>query len=214
MQKNTGSSNLTRALSILVASAFALGIGASAVEAQTPPASYYGVAGAGDTIEAKHDGVTCATATAGADGFWSLRVGTGGTCGIFDGGTVTFSRNGAETGATETFHPGGVPASISGGVSVGGGVLKPAPAPPALLPTDSTFSGKAPASGSSALLVTTKESTPETIKIALSSTGCQVQSLAVLREGSWIVYIEGAPAAVNSKFPAALPQTSPFFARC
>jgi hypothetical protein len=187
--------------------------GAASAEAQSPPASYYGIAAAGDRIEAKYNALACAEAPAGPDGFWSLKVLSGGACGVTEGAALAFFRNGVDSGARETFKSGGVPASIMGGVNVGGGALKPAPAPPSIT-TGAPFSGGTPGPDGAALLVTTREATPDALRTALSGAGCRLQALAVLREGRWLVYIEGAPALVNAGFPASLPQTSAFFARC
>lgn len=180
--------------------------------AQTPPATYYGTAGAGDTIEASFNGSACASTTAGADGFWKLTVATGGACGISEGGSLAFLRNGADSGARETFKPGGVPSNVVSGVPVGGAPGVPAPAPAPARP--SAFTGSVPPAGAAGLLVTAASTSPEALRTSLSSGGCRVQAFAVLREGSWLVYIQGAPGAVNAAFPASLPATSAFFVRC
>lgn len=210
MQPHPGSKSRVCLVSLLLAVGAAWLSATAAAQAQSPPASYYGTAEPGDTIEALHMGTACAQATAGPDGFWSLRVSAGGACGIAEGGTLAFFRNGLESSAVEIFKPGGVPADIAGGVNLGTATSKPAPAPPG----PSIFSGAAPAGEGSALLVTTRAASPESLRVALAGSGCRLQALAVLREGSWLVYIEGAPAAVNGAFPATLPQTSAFFARC
>ena len=186
--------------------------GRSAIEAATPPASFYGTAGPGDIIEARFNGVVCASATVGADGFWSFQVPSGGACGVSEGGALAFFRNGANTGSVETFKSGGVPASISGGVNVGAGPLA-APAPPSIAATPA-FVGAVPGPGGTALLVTGQDASPDFLKIALRGAGCDLQMLGVLRTGAWAVYIEGAPTAVNSAFPASLPRTTAFFVRC
>ncbi len=181
--------------------------------AQTPPATYYGSSGAGDAIEARFNGVQCATATAGGDGFWRLTVSSG-ACGITEGGSLAFYRNGSDSGARETFKPGGVPSNVASGVATGGAGAIPAPAPTPGTPSDGVFSGALPPSGGAGLLVTGTVVTPSSLRSGLDAKGCRVQAFAVLRSGSWLVYIEGAPGAVNANFPASLPATSPFFVRC
>ena len=201
---------------LLAVLAFAVAAGLSgppALKAATPPASYYGMAGAGDTIDARYNGIVCAGTVTGADGFWAFQVPSGGTCGVSAGDSLAFFRNGADTGVREPFRPGGVPANVSSGVNVGAGTLSPVPATPGS-PGPAAFIGSVRGPGGSALLVTAREVTLEVLRSALRSSGCELQVLAVLRGGEWSVYIEGAPAAVNSAFPASLPQTTAFFVRC
>lgn len=181
--------------------------------AQSPPATYYGTSGAGDAIEARHNGTACASAVAGGDGFWRLTVTTG-ACGIAEGGTLAFYRNGADSGARETFKPGGVPSNVGAGVVTGGAAALPAPAPIPATPTGGVFSGAVPPAGAAGLLVTGEVVTPLALRSGLDARGCRVQTFAVLRSGSWLVYIEGAPGAVNASFPPTLAATSPFFVRC
>lgn len=201
---------------LLVATTLAIGLVsmvARGASAAAPPATYYGTSGSGDAIEARYNDVACAAATAGADGFWQLTVTSGGACGVSEGGALAFYRNGADSGARETFRPGGVPANIGAGVAVGGAPAgRPAPAPGPSGPQ--AFSGSLPPLGGAALLVTAGDSTPDALRSALGSAGCRLQALAVLRGGSWLVYIQGAPGAVNAAFPASLPASSAFFARC
>lgn len=189
--------------------AFATARGASA---QTPPATYYGYTGAGDAVEARHNEVVCASATAGSDGFWKLTVASGGACGVSEGGSLAFHRNGSDSGARETFKPGGTPSNVAAGVTVGGATGVPAPAPAPAGPR--SFTGPVPPSGAAGLLVTSGDASPEALRSGLGAGGCRVQALAVLRNGSWLVYIQGAPTVVNASFPASLPPTSAFFVRC
>lgn len=186
------------------------GGGAAAAGAQTPPATYYGTAVANDKIEAKFNNTTCTESTANAESFWSMRVLAGSPCGITEGGTLAFFRNGVDSGARETFHVAGVPASISAGVNVGSGPLKPVP--PAV--SEASLLGATPPPGGAALLVTLRRATPEEIRIALTSVGCSLQMLAVTADDGWRVYIDGAPAAVNARFPLALAETTTFYVRC
>lgn len=200
-------------LSILALMTIIVAIRPEQAYAQSPPASYYGTSGANDAIEARHNGAVCASAVAGSDGFWRLTV-TSGTCGISEGGSLAFYRNGTDSGARETFKPGGVPSNVTTGVVTGGAPALPAPAPAPAKPTGSVFSGALPPSGAAGLLVTGEVVTPTSLKTSLDAKGCQVQAFAVLRSGSWLVYIEGAPAVVNAGFPTTLGATSPFFVRC
>ena len=103
---------------------------ATTAAAQNPPATYYGTAEAGDEITATIDGTECASATAGADGFWQLQVAEGGACGAADGDTVGFTINGTEAAETEIWQAGGAPSNVSEGVTLtagggGGGVTPP-----------------------------------------------------------------------------------------
>ncbi|MCC6238073.1 MAG: hypothetical protein IT299_10950 [Dehalococcoidia bacterium] len=49
---------------------------------------------------------------------------------------------------------------------------------------------------------------------ALATAGCTAESLAVLEGGVWKIYINGAPAVVNSAFPGTVAATTAFFVRC
>lgn len=204
---------MSSALAILAIMTYMVTVAPGQAGAQSPPATYYGTSGAGDAIEARHNGTTCASAEAGSDGFWRLAVTTG-TCGISEGGSLAFYRNGTDSGARETFKPGGVPSNVTAGVVVGGSAALPAPAPAPTKPASGVFSGALPPSGAAGLLVTGEVVTPVSLKASLATGGCRVQAFAVLRSGSWLVYIEGAPSAVNASFPTTLAATSPFFVRC
>ena len=81
-------------------------------------------------------------------------------------------------------------------------------------PGDGGFTGDVPGSGSIALLVTAGEATSASLIDALADSGCTAESLGVLEGGTWLMYINGAPAVVNASFPATLPDTTPFFVRC
>jgi hypothetical protein len=80
--------------------------------------------------------------------------------------------------------------------------------------TSGSFSGTVPADGSIGLLVTTGTNNAASLISALGTGGCNVESLAVLMSGQWLIYINGAPAVVNAAFPASLADTTPFFVRC
>lgn len=77
-----------------------------------------------------------------------------------------------------------------------------------------SFVGRAPAPGSVGLLVTSNATTASQLAGELQAAGCQVESLGVLRAGSWSTYVSGAPGAVNATFPTSLTASSPFFVRC
>ncbi len=76
------------------------------------------------------------------------------------------------------------------------------------------FVGPAPARGSTGLLVVRGGATASSLSNTLSTAGCTVESLAVLRNGTWLLYVVGAPAVVNAAFPASLADVTPFFVRC
>ena len=76
------------------------------------------------------------------------------------------------------------------------------------------FTGAAPAANSIGLLVTSGASTAPELVSALADAGCVVESLAILTDGVWSVYISGAPDVVNAAFPASLAASTPFFVRC
>ncbi|MCC6237240.1 MAG: hypothetical protein IT299_06680 [Dehalococcoidia bacterium] len=206
----------SRALAILAILAMMMYVVASPARpagAQSPPATYYGTSGAGDTIEVRHGGTACASAVAGGDGFWRLTVTTG-ACGVSEGGTLAFYRNGTDSGARETFRPGGVPSNVTTGVVTGGAPAAPAPTSGATGAAGGVFSGAVPPAGAAGLLVTSDVVTTSALRAGLDARGCRVQAFAVLRAGNWLVYIEGAPGAVNASFPPTLAPTSPFFVRC
>jgi hypothetical protein len=76
------------------------------------------------------------------------------------------------------------------------------------------FTGTAPARGSIGLLVTNQASSAAGLVSALAAAGCTVESLAVLESGVWKIYINGAPAVVNTAFPGSVAATTAFFVRC
>jgi hypothetical protein len=111
-------------------SAMLLGLSAAfatSTYAQNPPATFYGTAEAGDEITATIDGEECASATAGADGFWQLQVPEGGDCGASDGDTVGFTLNGTAAEETETWQAGGAPSNVAEGVTLTPGEEGPTP---------------------------------------------------------------------------------------
>ena len=96
--------------------------------AQNPPATYFGVAAAGDEISASIDGVACETVTADANGEWVI-VMQENSCGgaAVAGAGVSFTLNGATADQTETWEPGGAPMDLVNGITLS--VMAPAPAP-------------------------------------------------------------------------------------
>ncbi len=119
------------AVAFLSASIFA-----SSAHAQNPPATMYGTAKAGDKVEALVGGRVCATATAGADGFWMMQIAEGGACGAKDGDTISFTLNGAAAAQTETWKAGGAPKTVATGVALSAsGVVPPKTGNAGLLPT-------------------------------------------------------------------------------
>ena len=99
--------------------------------AQNPPATYYGVAAAGDEISASIDGAACETVTADANGEWVI-VMQENSCGgaAVAGAGVSFTLNGATADQTETWEPGGAPADLVNGITLSAMAMAPAPAPP------------------------------------------------------------------------------------
>jgi len=77
----------------------------------------------------------------------------------------------------------------------------------------SGFSGEPPDDGIG-LLVTTTAAAPGDLAATLADTGCDVESLALLTGGEWVVYIPGAFAQVNAAFPPRIEGSTPFFVRC
>ena len=102
--------------------------------AQNPPATYFGVAAAGDEISASIDGAACETVTADANGEW-LIVMQEKSCGgaAVAGAIVNFSLNGATADQSETWTAGGGPMDRVNGISLTVTPMDdetPAPAPP------------------------------------------------------------------------------------
>ncbi|MFN8638564.1 MAG: S8 family serine peptidase [Dehalococcoidia bacterium] len=135
-----------------------------------------------------------------------------------DSQTATITLAAGET-VTCTFTNGVVTAGGGGG---GGGVAiiptptpSPTPTPPvAAGPPPLAFFGVAPGRGLVALLVVGTDEDLGVLADALASSGCDVGTLAVIPSGRWLVYIPGAPAAVNAAFPPRLSALTPFFVRC
>lgn len=82
------------------------------------------------------------------------------------------------------------------------------------IPTGDLFLGAGPGRGQVGLLVLAKGADAPQMVAGLSALGCPVEVLAVLEQGRWRVYIDGAPGQVNASFPGTLSANTPFFVRC
>ena len=80
--------------------------------------------------------------------------------------------------------------------------------------TTAAFLGTAPAAGEIGLLVTARASSPDALIASLTTSGCQPALLAIVQRGQWLLYAVGAPAFVNSGFPATVTEMTAFFVRC
>ncbi len=64
-------------------------------------------------------------------------------------------------------------------------------------------------------LVVAPAESPVTRTIAdLGNSGCGVESLGLLQNGRWSLYVQGAPAAVNAAFPTSFAAGTPYLVRC
>jgi hypothetical protein len=86
----------------------------------------------------------------------------------------------------------------------------PAPAQPA----GDLLVGSAPSSGSRGLVVLARDASLSALNAGFEAAGCPPRALAMLRDGTWLVYLAGAPAQVNSRFPQSLPAYSALFVQC
>lgn len=134
MMLTKGLARLGLAVGVVAAALGVSALLASPTHAQNPPATFYGTAAAGDTVEATIDGTACASATADATGFWMLTVDEGGACAASDGDTVGFTLNGGTAAETETWKAGGAPADVANGVTLTAGVTPPSTGNAGLLP--------------------------------------------------------------------------------
>lgn len=64
------------------------------------------------------------------------------------------------------------------------------------------------------LLVALGSNTASTLVSLLSNSGCTVETLGIIQSGTWYIYVNGAPVAVNATFPASLTDRQGFFVRC
>ncbi|MEZ4502732.1 MAG: hypothetical protein R3C39_08920 [Dehalococcoidia bacterium] len=54
---------------------------------------------------------------------------------------------------------------------------------------------------------------PSELVQAFEAAGRTVETIGVLEQGTWRLFVQGAPDFVNANFPAVLPATTPFFVR-
>ncbi|MFN8639681.1 MAG: glycosyl hydrolase [Dehalococcoidia bacterium] len=83
-------------------------------------------------------------------------------------------------------------------------------------PAEPTSSPPAQAAARSDLrleVARTDSPVPRTIT-DLGSGGCSVETLGLLQEGRWLLYVQGAPAAVNAAFPSTFVAGTPYLVRC
>ncbi len=86
-----------------------------------------------------------------------------------------------------------------------------APPPPQLRGVESLF--PIPPGTLFAILVTpARYETPALVQ-ELTAAGCNPLVLGILIDGSWVMYVVGAPPVVNEAFPASLASTAPFYVR-
>lgn len=71
-----------------------------------------------------------------------------------------------------------------------------------------------PQLGNVGLLVAVLRSEPPVLIESLLTAGCEVSTLAILRDGRWRAYVNGAPEAVNAGFPTTVRGQEAFFVRC
>ena len=123
---------LASSLSRHVMGALALAIGvsallASSVDAQNPPATYYGFGLVPkDQVEAFIDGRSCGAASADDDGAWVLRIPENASCQPSEGDEITFTLNGRAAEEREIWMSGASPADLVSGISLtlfGPGIL-------------------------------------------------------------------------------------------
>lgn len=79
---------------------------------------------------------------------------------------------------------------------------------------DTGVRGDAPAPGGMGLMVAERAQDRERIMLHLQDRDCEPLTLALLTGGRWLIYIPGAPARLQSEFPAELAAGTPFFVRC
>jgi hypothetical protein len=82
------------------------------------------------------------------------------------------------------------------------------------LTAEAGFVGMLPGAGQTALMVTTRDWATVDMAAALESVGCKPASLALLDDGSWVVFVPGAPLAINADFGISLAAETPFVVRC
>ena len=76
------------------------------------------------------------------------------------------------------------------------------------------YSGDVPSSGGVGLLIVAQDTGPAGLADALQAAGCDARSIAITENGSWLVYIPGAPSFVNAGFATQLLQGTVFALSC
>lgn len=76
------------------------------------------------------------------------------------------------------------------------------------------WSGDLPENGGLALLVATRDVTPDALDSRLREEGCRTVLIATTEAGEWRVYVVGAPPFVNAEASSTLVQGQPFVVRC
>lgn len=126
----------TLALSAAFAVAVSLfGALSTTAHAQAVPFTAYGTGATAGAAIGIHtaDLTLCGTATADADGNWTIQVTADlGGCAFADGDTIAYSVDGDVADETETWSVGGAPADVAAGTVLtvtGGGTTPPVPGP-------------------------------------------------------------------------------------
>lgn len=96
-------------LATLALAAVHVAVGTPQAEAQTPPARYYGVWGAGELVEAYANDKLCGATETDANGTWVLEISTNSPCAPSTGDVVTFKRQGELVAGSELWSAGDVP---------------------------------------------------------------------------------------------------------
>lgn len=84
--------------------------------------------------------------------------------------------------------------------------------------TSPNIIGEVPGPGEFGLLVTGQSVSAEELAPFLKEEGCSAQSIFIIKNSEWILYVPWGPAFVNAKFnaefPTGLPQYTPFYVQC
>lgn len=75
------------------------------------------------------------------------------------------------------------------------------------------ISGNPPRGGGVGTVFVTREATPDQVVAGIALLGCEASVLATTEAGDWRLYVPGAPAFVNARFPA-LGTGDPLVVRC
>jgi hypothetical protein len=196
-----------------LAPAAAQGLPPAAVLAVQQHAATEAGVSTGDTVVMRYENVIWNDGCLGVespDGVCTLIISEGWVVWASTDGGVTASRYHANTDAsTVLLGEAAIPAADVAGAPLPSGA---APAGPEGIA--GVYVGTAPQPGEFGLLVTSQAISGLALAEGVASSGCSVESIAITRDGAWLVYIPGAPAIVNAAFPQSLPQFTPFFVRC